>query len=338
MGVKREVPVEQAIGMVLAHDLTKIVPGEFKGRVFAKGHVIREEDIPVLLDIGKRHIYVLELGPDEMHENDAAQTMARAVAGEGIAFSEVHEGKVVMKARWRGVLRVDEERVFAVNRIDGISLTTRTNWVHVDEGTSVAAVRPIPLVIEREKVERVVSIAGDEPLIQVLPYRMDRAALVTTGSEIQTGRIEDRAGPVLREKLRTYGVEVVSQVFPGDDQAAITAAIRDALAAGVPLVLVTGGMSVDPDDRSPAAIRAAADEVVTYGTPMLPGSMLMLAYARATAAGPDGISPAAIFGLPGAVIYDPRTSFDVLLPRVLAGVRLTKDDIARHGVGGWLNA
>lgn len=327
--MKREVPVEQAVGMVLAHDLTRIVPGEFKGRVFAKGHVIREEDIPVLLDIGKRHIYVLELGPDEMHENDAALAMARAIAGEGIALSDVHEGKVVLKANRRGVLQVDEQRVFEINRIDGISLATRRSWVHVDEGASVAGVRPIPLVIERAKVEQVVSLAaGAEPVIQVRPYEMRQAALVTTGSEIQTGRIQDKAGPVLREKLAAYGVEVVSQVFPGDDQAAITAAIRDALAAGVPLVLVTGGMSVDPDDRSPAAIRSAADEVVTYGTPMLPGSMLMLAYA----------GDAAIFGLPGAVIYDPVTSFDVLLPRVLARVRLTRDDIARLGFGGWLNA
>jgi molybdenum cofactor synthesis domain-containing protein len=326
--MKREVPVEQAIGMTLAHDLTRIVPGEFKGRVFKKGHVIQPEDIPVLLDIGKRYIYVLELEEGEMHENDAAVAMSRAVAGPGLTFSEVHEGKVVLKAAHPGVLVVDEERVFEINRIDGISFTTRRPWTHAAEGMSVAGIRPIPLVIEREKVERVTAIAAGEPVIQVAPYIINRAVLVTTGSEIQTGRIQDKAGPVLREKLAKYGVTVERQVFPGDEPEQITAEIQKACDEGIRLVLVTGGMSVDPDDRSPGSIRRAADEVVTYGTPMQPGSMLMLAYR----------GDAVIFGLPGAVIHDPVTSFDVLLPRALAGIKLTRDDIARLGVGGWLNA
>ncbi len=326
--MKREVPVEQAVGLVLAHDLTRIVPGEFKGPVFHKGHVIREEDIPMLLDIGKRHIYVLEIGPDEMHENDAAVVMSRAVAGDGIVFSDVHEGKVVLKARSDGMLAMDEQRVFDINRIDGISFSTRRPNIHVKAGTSVAGIRPIPLLIEKQKVEKVLHIATGQPVIDVLPYVVDKAVLVTTGSEIQSGRIADKAGPTLREKLAVYGVQVVRQVFPGDEQTEITKEIQRACEEGIPLVCVTGGMSVDPDDRSPAAIRAAADEVVTYGAPMLPGSMLMLAYSGRTA----------IFGLPGSVIYDPVTSFDILLPRVLAGQKLTHDDIARLGVGGWLNA
>ncbi|MCL6592472.1 MAG: molybdopterin-binding protein [Alicyclobacillus sp.] len=324
----REVPVEQAVGMTLAHDLTRIVPGQFKGRAFAKGHVVRAEDIPLLLDIGKRHIYVLELAEHELHEDEAAQRMAHALGGSGVVYTAPHEGKVVLKAAHRGVLRVDAERVFAINRIEGLSLATRTPWSHAEEGQSLAGIRPIPLVIEAAKVEQAVAIAqAGGPVVEVLPYRMTQAALVTTGSEIQSGRIADKSGPVLREKLARYGVTVVRQDFPGDDLEEIVAAIRAALADGVPLVLVTGGMSVDPDDRSPGAIRTAADEVVTYGTPMLPGSMLMLAYAGA----------AAIFGLPGAVLHDPVTSFDILLPRVLAGVRLTRDDIARLGAGGWLN-
>jgi Probable molybdopterin binding domain len=330
--MKREVPVEQAVGMTLAHDLTRIVPGEFKGRVFAKGHVIREEDISTLLDIGKRFIYVLELEPGEMHENEAAVAMAQALGGDGIAYTEVHEGKVVLKAARDGMLWIDENRVLQMNQIEGISVTTRSPWMHVQIGTSVAGVRPIPLVIEREKVMDVVRIAQetdtDRRAIAVLPYQLRKAALVTTGSEIQSGRIEDKFGPTLREKLSLYGVEVVMQEFPGDEFPDIVAAIEAACSTGAEMVCVTGGMSVDPDDRSPAAIRHIATEVVTYGTPMLPGSMLMLAY--------RGTVP--IFGLPGAVIYDSRTSFDVLLPRVLAGWKVSRLDIARLGVGGWLNA
>lgn len=330
--MKREVPVEEAVGLTLAHDLTKIVPGEFKGRAFAKGHVIRTEDIPLLLDIGKRFIYVIELETDEMHENEAAIRMAHALGGDGIVYSDVHEGKVVLKAASDGMLWIDVGRVNEINEIDGISLTTRSPFIHVQAGTSVAGVRPIPLVIERDKVEEAVRIAQEGPTsqrtVEILPYVVQKAAIVTTGSEILSGRIQDKFGPTLREKLSLYGVEVVSQAFPGDEFADIVIAIADACSNGAQMVCVTGGMSVDPDDRSPAAIRQAASEVVTYGTPMLPGSMLMLAY--------RGLIP--IFGLPGAVIYDARTSFDVLLPRVLSGRRVTSTEIARLGVGGWLNA
>ncbi|QSO51764.1 molybdopterin-binding protein [Alicyclobacillus curvatus] len=329
--VKREIPVEQAIGMALAHDLTRIVPGEFKGRAFAKGHIIHEEDVPVLLDIGKRFIYVLEIGDDELHENDAATLMAEALAGDGLEWGDVHEGKVVLKAGTDGMLWVNRDAVTEMNLTDGISITTRPSLIHVNKGTSVAGVRPIPLVIERSKVDRVVEIGNgakaNRAVIDVISYKMKTAALVTTGSEIQSGRIQDKSGSVLREKLDGYGVQVVRQVFPGDEQAAIVKEIVSAAELGVDLILVTGGMSVDPDDRSPASIREAATQVVTYGTPMLPGSMLMLAYRGKTA----------IFGLPGAVLHDARTSFDVLLPRVLARMKVTKADIADLGVGGWLN-
>lgn len=325
----RVVPVEQAVGMTLAHDMTRIVPGQFKGRAFAKGHVVTQEDIPLLLDIGKRHIYILEISGDELHENDGAVRMANAVAGPGVAQSDVHEGKVILKARTDGMLWVDEPRLFEMNRIPDISIATRKPNSHVTADTSVAGVRPIPLVVALDKVEAVERIgqAAGRPVIDVLPYQSHKVALVTTGSEIQSGRIEDKSGPLLRHKLAKYGAEVVSQVFPGDDLPDVVAAIESACESGATLVCVTGGMSVDPDDRSPAAIRSAATEVVTYGTPMLPGSMLMLAYRGDTA----------VFGLPGAVIYDRVTSFDLLVPRVMAGVRWTRDEIARYGAGGWLN-
>lgn len=329
--MKREVRVEDAIGMTLAHDLTRIVPGEFKGRAFAKGHVIKEEDVPVLLDIGKRYIYVLDLDDDEMHENDAAQAMAAALAGDHLVQSDVHEGKVILKAEQDGMLWVDAEAVTRMNEIEGIAVTTRVPRSHVTSGMSVAGVRPIPLVIERSRVQKVVEIADavrvQRAAIDVIPYTMKTAALITTGSEISSGRIVDKSGTLLGEKLETYGVRVVSQVFPGDEQEKIVQEIVSAADLGVDLVLVTGGMSVDPDDRSPASIRTAATKVISYGTPVQPGSMLMLAYRGKTA----------IFGLPGAVLHDARTSFDVLLPSVLARIKVTKSDIARLGVGGWLN-
>ncbi|WP_067930006.1 molybdopterin-binding protein [Alicyclobacillus kakegawensis] len=329
--MKREVPVEQAVGMVLAHDLTQIIPGQFKGVAFKLGHVIREEDIPRLLDMGKRHIYVLEPDDNELHENEGALRMAQAVTGPGVRLSEVHEGKVTMYAATRGLLWVNVETVTEMNKIPDIAVITRTPLVDVAEGESIGAVRPIPLLVERAKVERVEALAAavaDRKVIDVLPYQPHRAAIVTTGTEIQSGRVADRSGPVLREKFARFGVEVISQVFPGDEVEAIAAAIVEACQGGASIVCVTGGMSVDPDDRSPGAIRRAVDIVVRYGMPLLPGSMTMLGYRGQTA----------VFGLPGAVIHDAKTAFDVLLPRVLAGVRITEDDIARLGVGGWLNA
>ena len=332
VALKREVPVEEAIGMTLAHDLTRIVPGEFKGPAFKKGHVVQEADIPLLLDIGKRYIYVLNLDDDELHENDGATRMANALGGRGLNFTDVHEGKVVMKAAHDGMLWVDEERVFKMNMIDDISITTRPSFIAVTEGTSVAGVRPIPLTVKKDKIEQVERLAQTEEnerkAIEVLPYLPQKIALVTTGSEVLTGRIQDKFGPSLTNKFASYGMQVESQVMTGDEQERIVEEMIRAADAGATLICVTGGMSVDPDDRSPAAIRSAATEVVTYGTPMLPGSMMMVAYRNNTV----------IFGLPGAVIYDAMTSFDVILPRVLAGLRVTKADIARHGVGGWLNA
>ncbi|WAH36662.1 molybdopterin-binding protein [Alicyclobacillus dauci] len=328
----REVPVQEAVGLQLAHDMTRIVPGEFKGRQFRRGHVIREEDVPMLLDMGKRHIYILELEEGELHEDDAAVQMARALAGAGVTQTDVEEGKVVLKARHDGLLWVDARRVVAMNSIEHISISTRRPYIHVKAGTSVASVRPIPLVIRQDKVRAVEVIAEEtfsgRHIIDVFPYRSHQVHVVTTGSEVLSGRVDDRFGPVLREKFREYGIEIVNQVMVGDEQEEITAAIVRACDEGATLICVTGGMSVDPDDRSPLAIRNAATEVVSHGTPMIPGSMTMLAYRDKTA----------IFGLPGAVIHDQRTAFDILLPRVLAGVYVRKKDIAILGVGGWLNA
>lgn len=327
----REIPVGEAIGLQLAHDMTRIVPGEFKGRQFRKGHVIQEDDIAVLLDMGKQNIFVLELDEGELHEDDAAQQMANALAGSGIVQSEVEEGKVVLKARHDGMLWVDARRVVAMNSIDEIAIATRRPFIHVPKGKSVASVRPVPLVIGHVKVRAVEVIAeetyGGRSIIDVFPYLPQQVHLVTTGSEILSGRIEDRSGPVLREKFANYGLEVATQVFVGDNQDEIVAAIDRAYAKGATIICVTGGMSVDPDDRSPLAIRHVATEVVSQGTPVIPGSMAMLAYREDTV----------IFGLPGAVIHDPVTSFDVLLPRVLAGISVRKKDIAALSVGGWLN-
>jgi len=326
----REVKVDDAVGLVLAHDLTQIVPGSFKGRLFRKGHRVAAEDIPKLKDIGKEHLYVMELSPDDLHEDDAALRLAAALAGDHLRAGEPSEGKVTLKAAITGLASVARPVVDAVNALGEIALATTTDGRAVRAGEAVAATRAIPLIVPERKIAEAERIAaayrekeGRAPLA-VRPLRKMRAGLLTTGTEVYSGRIADKFGPVVARKLAELGSEVAEQRFAPDDRQTIVKEILFLLQQGYDMILVTGGMSVDPDDRTPGAIAEAGCEIVSYGTPMLPGSMLLFGYLR-------GVP---LFGLPGCVMHDPYTSFDVLLPRVLAGDVIRREEIAAMGYGG----
>lgn len=328
--IVREVKTEDAVGTVLAHDLTQIVPGQFKGRLFRKGHIVTNEDISRLKDIGKENLFVIELAATDLHEDDAAHRMAVSLCGEYTIYGEPHEGKVTLKSDIRGLACVDREVVDEINRLGEIALATVTNHRVVQPGDAVAATRAIPLIVPELKVREVERIAeryreqrGAGP-IRVRPFRSIKAGLLTTGTEVFTGRIEDKFGPAVRAKLEALGSEIAEQRFAPDDRQTIVNEIRYFLQQGYDMIIVTGGMSVDPDDRTPGAVAAAGTDIVSYGTPMLPGSMLLLGYLR-------GVP---IFGLPGCVMHDPYTSFDVLLPRILAGDTIVKEDIVAMGYGG----
>ena len=328
-----EVPVQEAVGLRLAHDLTQIIPGKFKGRLFTKGHLITEEDIPRLLDIGKEHIYILELGSSELHEDEAAERLAAELCtNSDFSATEPHEGKVTIKAERRGLLEIDGELVHAINRLGEIALATVAHRTVVEPGQRVAATRVIPLVVDKDKVEQAERLLSEyrsqqgSPPLRIRPFRSMRIGLLTTGGEVFSGRIQDKFGPAVRDKVAAYGSEVIEQRFAPDDRHTIVKEIHYLLDAEYDMILVTGGMSVDPDDRTPAAIREAGAEIVSYGTPMLPGSMLLMGYLH-------GVP---ILGLPGCVMHDPYTSFDVLLPRILAGDTITREDIVTMGFGGML--
>ncbi|MFS0723859.1 molybdopterin-binding protein [Paenibacillus sp. 1P07SE] len=328
-----EVPVHEAVGLRLAHDLTQIIPGQFKGRLFTKGHLITEEDIPRLLDIGKEHIYIMELGETELHEDEAAQRLAAGLCVEAdLEATDPHEGKVTIKAGRAGLLEIDGELVHEINRLGEIALATVAHRTVVQPGQKIAATRVIPLFVDRDKIARAEQLLagyrdarGEAPL-RIRPFRRMRVGLLTTGGEVFSGRIQDRFGPAVRDKVAAFGSEVIEQRFAPDDRHTIVKEILYLLDADYDMILVTGGMSVDPDDRTPAAIREAGAEIVSYGTPMLPGSMLLMGYLR-------GVP---ILGLPGCVMHDPYTSFDVLLPRILAGDVITREDIVTMGFGGML--
>lgn len=336
----RLVRTEDAVGHVLCHDMTQILTGDapgaprFKGPRFRKGHVVTAEDVPALLSMGKANLYVWELEEGMVHEDDAARRMAALVAGPGTeAAGEPSEGKINVRAAADGVLLVDSARLEAVNSVDEVMVATRRGGFPVREGDLLAGTRVIPLVIAEEQLARAESAAGSEPLVRVAPYLLRTAAVIATGSEVASGLIEDRFTPVMVNKLAAYGIETVMRVTPGDERDAVVAAINEALAAGVDLVLCTGGMSVDPDDNTPGAIRAAGARVVTYGAPVLPGAMLLVGYFDELV-GERGMRPVPVLGVPGCAMYSKATVLDLVLPRIAAGVPLERADLVRMGEGG----
>jgi len=319
------VQVENAVGMVLGHDITRIIRGQTKERAFKKGHVIQQEDISVLLDLGKKHIYVWSLETGYLHENEAAQAIADAAAGPGILLSEPKEGKIELTAEYAGLLDINVSLLEALNSMDQLMFATIHTRQMVQAGKLLAGTRIIPLVIEAEPVERAVRLLRDSaPLIQVKVLEHHRVGIVTTGSEIYEGRIQDQFGPVLRDKFAALGCDVVDQLIVPDDPEMIAEAITRLIAAGADFIATTGGMSVDPDDVTPAGIRKAGGEIVTYGAPVLPGAMFLLAYK-------NGIP---ITGLPGCVMYYAATVFELVVPRLLAGEAVTRKDFAALGHGG----
>ena len=324
----REVRVQDAVGTVLCHDITEIVRGERKGARFRKGDIIRPEDVPVLLRLGKEHIYVWEDDEDMLHENDAAEVLRELCQNEHMSASAPKEGKIELTATADGVFEINEDAFDAVNEIDDVMIAAIAQHFPVKAGMKLVGMRVIPLVIEKKIMEEVRAAAGDQPLLRILPYKKMKVGVVTTGSEVFHGRIKDTFTPVLDAKLRAFGLQVDEHRLSDDGTEHTRAAIAELLDLGMDMVLCTGGMSVDPDDRTPAAIKATGARIVTYGAPVLPGAMFLLAYYE------QGGRQVPIMGLPGCVMYSPATIFDIILPRVIAGSEWTRREIRRLGIGG----
>lgn len=328
----RIIAVQNSVGTVLCHDITRIAPGDSKGRAFKKGHVVRHEDVPELLKLGKEHLYVLSLEEGHIHENEAAERIAKAAAGPGLRFSDVSEGRINLIAETSGLLVVDVDALHQVNSEEGVVLASSHTHQRVHTGKAVAGTRVVPLVIEEERIKAVENIcdkvrAQRGPVIQIKPFIPKKVGVVTTGSEIFHGRIKDAFGPVISKKLASYGSSVIHQAFVSDDPEMTVAAIHDVISRGADMVLCTGGMSVDPDDQTPTSIRNTGAEVVTYGSPTFPGAMFMLAY----------LGEIPIMGLPGCVMYYNASIFELVLPRILADEKVTRQDIVAMGHGGFCN-
>jgi len=327
----KTIPVDQAVGMVLPHDITEIRPagadnGAFKGPAFKKGHIIRPEDVEHLRRLGKDRIYILTLEDNEIHENEAARLMADAMAGQGVVSSgRPTEGKLNLLAAHDGLLKVNTEALYRFNLLGEVMCATLHDNTPVSKGEQVAATRLIPLIAERQLVDRAVAIARDAGgLLQVRQMRAARAGLVITGSEVFHGRIKDCFEPVLRDKLAKVGSTVARVAFTPDDAKLIAAEIAGCLEDGADLIVTSGGMSVDPDDVTRAGIMQAGATDICYGTPVLPGAMFLT----------GRIGEVPVLGLPACGMFHRITVFDLILPRVLCGETITREDLARLGHGG----
>lgn len=316
---------EEAVGHVLCHDMTQIIPGVSKGPRFRKGHIVAPEDIPVLLSMGKENLYVFELDAGFLHENDAAERLCALCLNDGMTRGEVREGKIELTAARDGLFLVDSARLHAVNAIDELMIATRKGSTAVRVGDKLCGTRVIPLVIAEEKLAQAERAVGKAPLLEIKPFVLKKAAVITTGSEVAKGRIKDAFTPVVERKLASVGIAMTEHMLVGDGMDELLAALAAMRARDVDLILCTGGMSVDPDDNTPGAIRRSGAEIVTYGAPVLPGAMFLLGYYE------NGMP---VMGLPGCVMYAGATIFDLVLPRIAAGVRMNRDDFAWMGEGG----
>lgn len=316
---------EDAVGHVLCHDITQIIKDEKKGPVFRKGHVIRPEDVSVLLSVGKDHIYIWENNENMLHEDDAAEILRAMSQNEFMHATAPKEGKIELVADIDGLLLVDVERLRTLNSLGEMMIATRHSGFMVKAGDKLAAMRVIPLIIEKEKMERAQEAVGTEPLLRLVGVKPKKVGVVTTGNEVFYGRIQDTFTPVIEEKLHEFGAEMCAHVTLNDDHEKITAAILKMLEDGCDMVLCSGGMSVDPDDRTPLAIKNTGAQIISYGSPVLPGAMFLVSYMA------DGRP---VCGLPGCVMYAKRTIFDLLLPYLMTDTPITSEQLSALGHGG----
>ena len=319
------IKTEDAVGHVLCHDITQIIKGVTKDAIFRKGHIVREEDISVLLSVGKDNLYIWEKEEGMLHENEAVQILYELCENEYMSPSEVKEGKIEVIAQIDGLLKVDNEKLKVINSFGEMMIASRHGNFAVKKGDKIAGTRIIPLVIKEEKMKQAKEAVNGGPIFTLLPFHSKKVGIVTTGNEVFYGRIKDTFTPVIVDKLKEFDVQVIGHEICNDNPEVIEQAIRKLLEEGAEMIVCTGGMSVDPDDKTPFAIRNVTKNVVTYGAPVLPGAMFLLAYYEKNIP---------IMGLPGCVMYAKRTIFDLVLPRIMAGEILTKEDFSVLGQGG----
>ena len=322
----KKVKTEEAVGLSLCHDVTGIGK-DFKGPVFKRGHIIKKEDVEKLLDLGKKHVFIWEENAGEIHEEDAALRLADIAGTGGASFTGPSEGKMVLTADGAGMLRVNLPLLNKINSIGDITVCTLPDHYPCQKGSKLASMRIVPLVTDEEQIISAEKMAADSerPLIELVSYSMKKIGIIITGSEVYSGRIEDLFEPVIRKKAAQYPTEILGCTFCDDKLSMLEDAIADYVNRGADIIVMTGGMSVDPDDLTPTAIRNAGADIIKYGMPSQPGNMLLVSY----------LGDTAVIGVPGAAVKLPVTTFDVILPQLMTGIKFTKEELTNLADGGF---
>ncbi len=321
----KTIRTEDAVGSILVHDLTRIIKDHSKGVAFKKGHVVRQEDIPVLKSMGKENLYVWEYKEGMVHENEAALVLKELCENEYMSTTELKEGKVELIAEVDGFFQVDVEKLNKINNLGEMMIATRSGNLSVKVGDKLAGMRVIPLVIDEKKLDVAKEIGGGIPILKITPFKKLKAGVITTGSEVYSGLIKDTFSPVIKEKLNNQGIVVIKHILCDDDPEKIKDGILTMKEQGADIIICTGGMSVDPDDLTPTAIKNSGANIISYGSPVLPGAMFLLAYF-------DDKTP--VLGVPGCAMYHKITIFDIILPYVAAGIEIDGIHLAQLGYGG----
>jgi len=320
----KRIKAEEAVGMILGYDVTQVIPGLKKGPVFKKGHRIREEDIKVFLDTGNEYIWVIDLKEGELHEDEAAMELAKSVSGENLRFESGGEGRVLIKAELNGLLKVERDLLEELNFKGDFVLSTLRNNTPCKEGDLVAVAKVIPLIIREEELKWVKERFSERKVLYLKPYRQRKAGIIVTGDEVYFGRIKDGFDQQVLPKLKEYGVTVFKKLVLPDDPQKIAQAIRELIREGCDLLIITGGLSVDPGDVTREGVKLAGASILNHGAPVVPGTNFLYAL----------FDEVDILGLPACVYYNRRTVFDVVLPRILASERLSREEIRSLGYGG----
>lgn len=321
----KTIRTEDAVGSILVHDLTRIIKDQSKGVAFKKGHVVREEDIPILKSMGKENLYVWEFKEGMVHENDAALSLIDLCKNQYMSTTEVKEGKAELIAEIDGFFQVDVDKLNKINGLEEMMIATRSGNLPVKVGDKLAGMRIIPLVIDEKKLEKAAEIGEGSPILKITPFKKLKAGVITTGSEVYSGLIKDTFSPVIKEKLNEQGIVVIKHILCDDNEEKIRDAILAMKEQGAEIIICTGGMSVDPDDLTPTAIKNSGANIISYGSPVLPGAMFLLAYF-------DDKTP--VLGVPGCAMYHKITIFDIILPYIAAGIEIDGDHLAKLGYGG----
>lgn len=319
----KKIKVEDAIGLTLCHDLTAMYDG-FKGPLFKRGHIIKEEDVEKMLNIGKKHVFVWADEEGEIHEEDCAKRLSAGAQVKGAHYSDISEGKTVLISDTEGLFRVNRNLLNRVNSIGDITISTLPDHYPVKKGDRLASMRIVPLVTKVSRIEEYEEMCKKEKLLDILPYNYKKVGVIITGSEIYNGRIKDKFEPVVREKLKKFPSEITDVKICDDDLEMIVSAAKKMVDDGVQMLIFTGGMSVDPDDLTPTAVKRLGADIVSHGVPSQPGNMTLMAY----------LGNIPVIGVPGAAISMPTTIFDVLLPQMFTDEKITKENLVNLGDGG----